>query len=838
MGVLNMRVTKELVEVKKANNYYELLTNEVTFRIWFLTDDIIRIRAGFDGDDFIEESYSLVLTAWEDRMDDLLGQSRRRIRVAESKLVEKRDKTFILGRNLSVEIDKNPFRITVIDSDGTILHRDIPDLAYIEDNNLRRSHSSEIVDDDYFYGFGEKTGELNKAETQMGMNPTDAMGFDPKSRDSLYKHIPFYIKLNKGNRKATGYFYHNTYACEFDMGREHSNYWHKKSRYRTDGGDIDLFLIAGPKIRDVVEKYTDLTGKSTLLPRYSLGYLGSSMYYAEQEEDADDAIVKFIETSHKEGIPIDGFQLSSGYSNILVDKKLRRSVFNWNNKRFKNPKKFFEEMKERNVVVSPNIKPAILLENPLYYEMKEKEMFITEEEGEPGLGAWWGGQGAYTDFTNSSTREHWKSYLKETILEKGTYSIWNDNCEYDGLIDDDYEAYFEGKPTSISQVRTVMSNLMCHTTEEAINEMNEEVRPFIVCRSGHAGIQRYAQTWAGDNYTSWDSLKYNIATILGMGLSGVSNHGCDIGGFSGPAPEPELFLRWVQHGIFQPRFSIHSTNTDNTVTEPWMYKEITSLIREAIQFRYQLSPYFYSLSDRANRTGLPMMEALVSAFQSDEKVYDEGIHFMLGNSLLVANIVEKGETTKSVYLPKGETFYDFYTRKPYRGGQTINYPVKMDSIPLFIKGGSILPIAENIISNLATDNVEDLRLICVPDKDAVFELYEDDGSTLKYQDGDYLRTNIKMKTGNKTILTFTKEGSYDSTIQSIHLDVIHPQSAPFKVSVDGQEIPQNLYNKDFDKTEKGWYYDQSLKSVQVKYSNISHDYSVEIDFSEIDLIGM
>jgi len=832
-----MRITKELIDVEKVDNYYQLLTNEVTIRIWFLTDEIIRIRAGFDGD-FVEESYSLVMTAWEDRMDKLLGKARKRVEVAESTLEFEEDKVIIIGRQIRVEIDKKPMRMTVIDSNGTIIHRDVADLAYLEDNNLRRSHSSEIEEDDYFYGFGEKTGEINKAETQMSMKPTDAMGFDPQKRDSLYKHIPFYIKLNKNTKKATGYFYHNTYYCEFDMGREHSNYWHKKSRYRTDGGDIDLFLIAGPTIRDVVERYTDLTGKSALLPRYSLGYLGSSMYYAEQEKDADDAIVKFIETSHNEGIPIDGFQLSSGYSNILVDDTFRRSVFNWNNNRFKDPEAFFKKMEEKKVVVSPNIKPALLLENPLFSEMKEKEMFIKDKEGEPGIGAWWGGQGAYADFTKPSTREHWKTYLKKTILSKGTYSIWNDNCEYDGLIDEDLEAYFEGEPTNISQVRTVMSNLMCHTTEEAINEMNEEVRPFIVCRSGHAGIQRYAQTWAGDNYTSWESLKYNIATILGMGLSGVSNHGCDIGGFSGPAPEPELFLRWVQHGIFHPRFSIHSTNTDNTVTEPWMYKEITPMIREAIQFRYQLSPYFYSLSDRANRTGLPMMEALVSAFQSDENVYDEGVHFMLGDSLLVANIVEKGETSKSIYLPEGETFYDFYTRELYHGGQTIDYPVEIDSIPLFIKGGGILPIAKNTINNLSMDNVKDLKIICAPDKNAVFELYEDDGTTLNYQDGEYLRTKIEMKKGQKTVLSFKKEGSYESKVESIHLDIINPENAPFKVTIDKREIPQILYNKEFDEIEIGWYYDQSLKSVQVKYPNISDDYSVEIDFSQIDLIGM
>lgn len=133
-------------------------------------------------------------------------------------------------------------------------------------------------------------------------------------------------------------------------------------------------------------------------------------------------------------------------------------------------------------------------------------------------------------------------------------SVWNDNCEYEGLVDKDARVSFEGKGATIGQVKPVMSNLMCQLTQEAVHEEFPNTRAFAVCRSGHAGIQRYAQTWAGDNLTCWESLKYNIATILGMGLSGVANHGCDIGGFYGTAPEEELFVRWVQNGIFQPRF--------------------------------------------------------------------------------------------------------------------------------------------------------------------------------------------------------------------------------------------------------------------------------------------
>ena len=460
-----MKVCTNAYTVAKKDNYFSVMTNSVEIRILFLTDSILRIRAGFDGD-FAEESYSLVMTAWEDRMDDFLKGRRTRVEAADAILSDGDREAVIEGRILKVVVEKDPFRICVYDKEGTLLHADIVDLAYMEDSNHRRIHTSEISPEDCFYGFGEKSGSFNKAQKFMSMSPKDAMGYNPRETDSLYKHIPFYIKLNRGTRKAVGYFYHNTCECDFDMGREKSNYWKPHSRYRTDGGDIDLFLIAGPSVRQVVERYTDLTGKSAMLPRYALGYLGSSMYYPELDNDCDDAILDFIDTTREEKIPVDGFQLSSGYCTVETDKGIKRCVFTWNKKRFKNPGEFFAQMEKRGVTVSPNVKPGILLIHPKLDEMKAKGMFIkASDSDEPGIGTWWGGKGVFADFTNPSTRTYWKEMLKENVLEYGTSSVWNDNCEYDSLVDKDCRCDFEGKGGTIGQLKSVMSNIMCHITD-------------------------------------------------------------------------------------------------------------------------------------------------------------------------------------------------------------------------------------------------------------------------------------------------------------------------------------------------------------------------------------
>lgn len=644
-------------------------------------------------------------------------------------------------------------------------------------------------------------------------------------------------------KNAVGYFYHTTAECSFNIGRERRNYWARYSSFEADAGDIDLFLINGPKMTDIIERYTDLTGKSFLLPKAAFGYLGSSMYYPELK-DGDDGIIDFIDTVKEKDIPIDGFQLSSGYCNIPTSEGIKRCAFTWNYDRFKDPKKWFKEMIDRGIAVSPNIKPGMLLVHPLLEEMKAKNMFVLDsEKDEPSVGTWWGGPGMFVDLTNEQTRENWKFYIKDTLLKYGCESIWNDNCEYDSLVDKDARVAFEGKGSTIGNLKSIMSNLMCKLSNDAIEEYHGvNVRPYSVCRSGHSGIQRYAQVWAGDNFTSWDSLKYNIATILGMGLSGVANHGCDVGGFFGNAPEAELLVRWVQNGIFMPRFSIHSVNLDNTVTEPWMYKDMTNIIKDTIKFRYRLAPYFYSLEYRASTVGLPIMAPTFLIAQNDSKTYNEGVDFFLGDSLLVANVVEKGQKTREVYLPKDlndkVVYYDFYTRDAYEAGQTISVDVDIKSIPLFVKSGAIIPMTTNQLYNLMNGKVEGLNILMCPDIDSSYTIYDDDGKTNEYKAGSYLKTNISVKAGAKTYIDFNYEGKYQSNIKSMELDIIHRESAPYFVKVLGEDIPHFLHREKYEEATCGWYYSNTLKSVLVKYPNPNKNHQVVISFEPLDMLAM
>jgi alpha-glucosidase len=323
-----------------------------------------------------------------------------------------------------------------------------------------------------------------------------------------------------------------------------------------------------------------------------------------------------------------------------------------------------------------------------------------------------------------------------------------------------------------------------------------------------------------------------------MGLSGVANQGCDIGGFHGPAPEPELLVRWVQHGIFQPRFSIHSVNSDNSVTEPWMYGEHTPYVRDAIKLRYRLFPYLYSLMERAHRTGLPIMEPLVSAFQQDPATDGNFTEFMLGDALLVANVLEPGATTRTLRLPEGEVFYDLRTRQRHEGGQSVELPVDLSSIPMFLRGGGILPIADNQLDSLTRDDVTALRLVCAPDRDGSTVLYEDDGLTRAHERGEFRATEVTMTAGERVVIALARSGSYRSTVQSLLLDVVHPDRAPYWVEVDGERIPQILHRGRFDAADRAWHYDPTTGSVLITLPDPDGDLAVTISFEPFDMIGM
>ena len=832
-------LVNRLLSYEKTENGWLLHADTADVLLVFLTDDIVRIRVNFDRR-FDEASYTLVTTAWADRLDPLFEGERRRIQALDVACTETEKELVFETATLCLRLRKQPFSFKLLDREGRTLYRDLPERAFEKDHLGRLSHYSCMDrEHDHFYGFGEKTGHLDKKFRRLRMSPKDAIGHDPETGDPMYKHIPFYIRVSDEQRRALGLFYHNSYDCVFDLGQEISGYWERYCYYQTDGGDIDLFLINGPDMKDVIGRYTWLTGRTILPTKQSLGYCMSTMYYAELEKDCDKEIYKVVDKHLQEQIWIDNFWLASGYSSGEEDNL--RYTFNWNRKRFPDPEGFFEKMNAMGINVICNLKPGVLKNHPYARYYEERDAFIKTPDGNgDATGRWWGGEGRFIDFTGPKGREAWKHLLEENILKKGTKTVWNDNCEIDGIEDRLSQCDYEGAKGTLEDLKIIHSNMMAYTAVQAIHDVYPNERPYVINRAGFAGIQRYAQVWGGDNLTDWRTVKFNLATIMGMGLSGCANMGCDIGGFAGGAPEGELLLRWIQSGVFQPRFTINSANSDNTVTQPWMYAENLPYVRAAYALRYRMLPYLYSLMREASVKGLPVMRPLFLEFPEDPACYtDESLSFLYGPAVLVANVVEKGAKTRRLYLPKGCTWYDMNDHlRAYEGGQTIEVPVDLDSIPMFLRGSAIFCTSEDVKRILA-DKVRQLDLLIAAEEDVEFTYYDDDGHTEDYKNGDYAETRIRVTAGDRTRIRFDKSGSYPDGVERLTLRLVSKKKGAFWVTVDGEPIPRYLVRDNWEESKSGWYYELADRSILVKCPKPQKDsFEIVVSTEKFDLIGM
>lgn len=674
---------------------------------------------------------------------------------------------------LKLRIHTGDFHITWADADGRDFAADLPRRAYnydLADGSVY--HYLRRREDEHYFGFGERAGKLDKYGRRLRMLNMDALSYNAESGDPLYKHFPFYITYLPEEDIAYGLFYDNLATTIFDMGSEIAAFWGFYRYYQALGGDLDYYLIYGPTIPDVIEKYTRLIGRPALPPRWTLGYLGSTMSYTDAP-DADQQLRRFVALCDEHDIPCDLFHLSSGYTTNATGS---RFVFTWNRDKIPDPAAMVRGFTDAGIRLAANIKPYLLKDHPYYDEVAAAGGFVkSPDDDAPQPSTFWSGgafeagDGAYIDFTSEAGYDWWKAQVKDKLLKYGIEAPWNDNNEYE-IWDDDARCDGFGESLPIGIARPLQTLLMGRASWEAVRETWPERRPFILSRSGCPGIQRYAQTWSGDNDTSWHSMRFNTPMGLGMSLSGAPNTGHDVGGFGGPAPEPELFLRWVQLGIFYPRFTIHSWNTDGTVNEPWMYPEMLPAIRAAIRMRYRLLPYLYTLFVEASRTGQPIMRPLVYHFRDDARCRTESFDFTLGPNLLVAPVYEARARVRAVYLPGGQDWYDFYTGEVHPGGTTINAAAPLDRIPLFAPEGALIPTGREMryVGQVA-DDVR--RVYAFPHREsgrATFDLIEDDGVTMAYQRGGFTTVTLKMD-AEPDALTFSvsARGDYPLAYDSV-----------------------------------------------------------------------
>ena len=540
-----------------------------------------------------------------------------------------------------------------------------------------------------FYGLGDKTGPLDLHGRRLRTLALDSLGYDPEHGDPLYKHWPFVLCRTAGG-SWVGLYYDTLAACTFDFGCEHDNY-HGLYRYvEIDDGDLDYYVIVGATPGEVIARFVRLIGGTHLPPRWSLGYAQTAMGLTDAP-DAQAQLSAFIDRCRDEQVPVSAFHFGSGYSS----RGPRRYVFTWNRDKFPDPRALTAKFRDHGMRLVANIKPCLLDDHPAYPTVRAAGGFVHDATtGLPVVDQFWDGVGGYLDFTTPQAIAWWQRGLAEQVLDYGIDAGWNDNNEY-GVMDDDARCAGFGAPLPLHRSRPLQPLLMTRASFEAQASHRPAETPFTVTRAGCPGIQRYAQTWSGDNTTSWETLRWNIRTGLQMSLSGMFNVGHDVGGFAGPVPDAELFVRWVQACCLNPRMVMNSWKADGTVNVPWLHPAVTPLVNAAIRLRYRLLPTLWRLFERARDHGEPIIRPTFYVFPDDEACYADSDDFMLGDDLLVAPVVVRGATTRRIALPAGSKgWIDFSSGTLHPGGTTIDVAAPLAHLPLFVRAGARLLLAE------------------------------------------------------------------------------------------------------------------------------------------------
>ena len=580
-------------------------------------------------------------------------------------------------------------------SSQSVLMEDRVTSAYLDERRTGLVRHSVVRHvGEHYFGLGDKTGPLNLHGRRLRCLGQDSIGYDPMSGDPLYKHWPF-LMTRTLQGLWVGTYYDTLSACTFDLGCEHDNYHGLFRSVDIDDGDLDCYVMAGRTPAEVIAQFVRLVGGTHLPPRWTLGYAQTAMGLADAP-DAQQQLDRFIDECQQHRMPISSFHYGSGYSS----RGKQRYVFTWNTSKFPDPQAVNAKFHQAGMRLVANLKPCLLDDHPAYAELKEAHAFVEHESSQaPVVEPYWDGQGSHLDFTKPQAIAWWQSQLREQILKKGIEIGWNDNNEYAIAAEDAISAGF-GQAMPIHRSRPLHALLMTRATFEAQGawqaQQGGQEHAFTVTRAGPPGIQRYAQTWSGDNTTSWATLKWNIRTGLQMSLSGMFNIGHDVGGFYGPLPEPELFVRWVQACALNPRMVMNSWKAGNVSNVPWMHPSVTDAVRSAIELRYRLMPYLWSCFEAASRDAVPIIRPTFYNFPDDEQCLLDCDEFMLGAALLVAPVVQAGATTRSLYLPalpEGLGWIDFHSRQRFSAGQCHTVPAEVHQLPLFVVQGSAIPVA-------------------------------------------------------------------------------------------------------------------------------------------------
>ena len=766
----------------------------VTLRVTVLEAGIARLRYAAAEPFAPDHSYAVVDTEWPEVALQVSALDDGARAVVETGL-------------LRLEIEQAGCRILVTDSEGRVLLEDPEGGGFASDPDGKRSVTRVAAPGEGFYGFGEKTGPLDKRGTSMVFRTSDPLagGDYETTTDPIYQAIPFFVGMR--GTAAYGVFTDVTWRMFFDMGEA------DPSRYRieADGGELDQYLFVGPEVSEVVRRYTALTGRMTMPPRWTLGYHQCRWSYTP-----DTRVLEVAQGFRDHALPADGMWLDIDYMDGF------RS-FTFHPTHFSDPSALVADLEgigfKTTVIIDPGIKydPGW----DVYDSGLAGGHFLMTADGEPFVGVVWPGDSVFPDFSSAAARQWWASLVPK-VTAHGVRGLWIDMNEpasflpTDGhTVPDSLAADGDGYPTTMAEVHNVYALNMARATRAGLEQAAPNRRPFVLTRAGYAGEQRYTAMWLGDTPSTWPMVRQVIPMMLGIGLSGVAFNGSDVGGFSGKAT-PELFARWMQVGSFSPFYRGHvMTGAPNQ--EPWEHGlEVEDISRAVLQDRYQRLPYLYSLMNEAATTGAPILRPMLYEHQGDPAAHAIEDQVMLGPWLLLAPVVEEGAESRSIYLPAGRWF-EYFSGAVLEGPTTIEPPLTLGALPTYVREGAILP-GGPVMQWSDEKPVSPLTLDLYPSAAVTrFSLYEDDGDTPAYEQGVFARVEYTLQrtSGGATLTAGPRAGSWAVPARSVEIRVRRVQSAPTGVTLDGAALPAAGGAEAIGPGASGWWYDAADLSLRV-----------------------
>ncbi|MDY7079920.1 MAG: glycoside hydrolase family 31 protein [Chloroflexota bacterium] len=679
---------------------------------------------------------------------------------------------------LVCRVAKTSGRLTFLDLDGNIINEDESGAGY---------HSAgpvichkRIQPDEHFYGLGERTFGLDRRGHRYGMWNTDPQTYQ-LAQDPIHMCMPVLLGLHSQGRQGYGIFFDNTFRGQFDLGVTDP----AVASFGAEGGELCYYFIYGPALTTVGERYTELTGRMRLPPRWMLGYHQCRWsYYPEPR--VRKLATDFRQVHH---VPCDCIHLDIHYMEGY-------RCFTWDSERFPDPAGLIADLHEQGFKVIVIIDPGIKADHN-YWVCKsglEQDVFCKYPDDETLFeGPVWPGGCYFPDFTNPRVRAWWGNLYK-ALTDVGVDGFWNDMNEPVvfgplGTTFPDFVRHdLEGSDGDHVEAHNVYGMQMARATVEGLTRLRPDERPVCITRSGWAGVQRYAMGWTGDNESNWGSMWLTMPMLMNLGLCGLAHTGPDIGGFSGFATG-ELFTRWLQMGIFLPFLRAH-THIHSPDQEPWSWGEpYLSIVRRFIELRYQLLPYLYTTFWQCAQTGLPIVRPLLLVFQEDAATHALDDQFLCGDAFLVAPVIEEGATCRSVYLPVG-VWYDFWTEESFDGPARVEVEAPLERLPLFVRSGSVVPTGPPM-QYVGERSVKALTLHVYPG-DGEGQLYEDDGRTQAFQDGNYRLTRFALSTEGTPPLRLDLhcqiEGRYEPGGRGFEVIIHGVDELPRTATTDGQPI--------------------------------------------------